>query len=298
MRAACRRRAVTEVHMLGRHVGIGISHEAPDILRHDPCTGRRIVEAFVKVSRAVETQQPNTIELGGPGRIALDDVHDVPPHPRMMPQGQRHMSVEEPPDILVVRDVGTPSTEEDQLHHGCVPYRCPRLAIASPGSMPSQQAAATRYKAATLNNGTSQRPQAARLWPKMTGLSAPPRFPNVFIVPLTTPAWRPPISRHTAHAGLTPRAASPAAAASNPAARPGESVNTAPATASAARGKPTRPGARRPARTPHRCASTSLSHPPSDTPPAMLTSGNAASQPACCGSKPRARCRYVGSQVM
>src|SRR2546426_12222525 len=86
--------------------------------------------------------------------------------------------------------------------------------------------------------------------PMTVGLSVPPKFPNVFMAPLTTPACGPPISRQTAQAGATPSAARPAPAASSQAERSAFDVDTAVATASAASGKPTTPGARRPARSP------------------------------------------------
>src|SRR5262245_41468633 len=169
--------------------------------------------------------------------------------------------------------------------------------IACVGSIASQPIAAATYRTATLRSGASHEPRRSSEMPTTSGLTAPPRLPNMFMAPLTTPACEPPSSTDTAHAGATPSAPSPAAAAKSHAEVIGLAVSTAPTTAAAASGKPRTPATERPRRDPRRRASRSLIQPPTKTPAAIATSGSAASQPTGARSKPRARSRYVGSHV-
>src|SRR5262249_6205278 len=61
--------------------------------------------------------------------------------------------------------------------------------------------------------GTVHEAQVLTAYPIATGAIAPPTFANVFIHPVTVPAYSPPMSWQTAQAGVIERSAMPAAAA-------------------------------------------------------------------------------------
>src|SRR5215475_12574213 len=69
--------------------------------------------------------------------------------------------------------------------------------------------------------GMVHEPQALTAYPIAIGAMAPPTFANVFMHPVTVPAYSPPMSWQTAQAGVMERSAIPAAAAINRAAAMG-----------------------------------------------------------------------------
>src|SRR5215475_9672146 len=75
--------------------------------------------------------------------------------------------------------------------------------------------------------GMVQEAQAPTAYPIASGAIAPPTFANVFMHPVTVPAYSPPISWQIAQAGVIERSAMPAAAAISKAAAIGLPITAA-----------------------------------------------------------------------
>ena len=130
-RAERRLRGRRLLDVLGRGVGVGSAHEPGDVPLHDPFALGRVVQALAEVGEAREPQLPDAVELLGIRSRALDDVHDVLHHRRMVAECDRDVAAEQQLGVAVVAQVGTTATEEDEFHHTgfwCAP---PSIAFAS-----------------------------------------------------------------------------------------------------------------------------------------------------------------------
>jgi hypothetical protein len=113
-----RRRRAGLLHVFGGHIGIGSTHEPGHVTTDDPLAVGRVVQAITEVVERGKRQLADAVERRETGAGLLDDVHDVLSHRRMMPEGKRHVPVEQPLDVLGVRQVVTAPTQKQELDEG------------------------------------------------------------------------------------------------------------------------------------------------------------------------------------
>src|SRR6185295_1753754 len=124
-------------------------------------------------------------------------------------------------------------------------------------------------------------------YPIATGAIAPPTFAKVFMHPVTVPAYSPPMSWQTDHAGVNARSAIPAAAASRNAAARGLEITAAAASAAPLTARAIAATPHRPVLRPYFRDQRSVQTPPSTLAAAPDNNTMLDSQLAADAEKPR-----------
>jgi methionine-S-sulfoxide reductase len=106
------------VDVLAGRVGVRAAHEGGDVAPDGATALLRVVEPLVVVGERVEDQLRHGVDRGQARLRVFDVVDDIAAHGCMVAKRQRHVAVQDAPDVLVVRQVGPAAAEEDQLHHG------------------------------------------------------------------------------------------------------------------------------------------------------------------------------------